>query len=65
MGALSLTASKVQQRRRFFPVVPGVVHAPFPYSYRRPEGMSEAQFIKECIAFIEEKIFKTIMPPEE
>src|SRR6478736_6438644 len=37
MGALSLTASKVQQRRRFFPVVPGVVHAPFPYSYRRPE----------------------------
>src|SRR5476651_369452 len=65
MGALSLTASKVQQRRRFFPVVPGVVHAPFPYSYRRPEGMSEAQFVKECIAFIEEKIFKTIMPPEE
>ncbi len=65
MGALSLTASKVQQRRRFFPVVPGVVHAPFPYSYRRPEGMSEAQFIKECVAFIEEKIFKTIMPPEE
>src|SRR5476651_2311446 len=65
MGALSLTASKVQQRRRFFPVVPGVVHAPFPYSYRRSEGMSEAQFIKECIAFIEEKIFKTIMPPEE
>lgn len=65
MGALSLTASKVQQRRRFFPVVPGVVHAPFPYSYRRPEGMNEAQFIKECVAFIEEKIFKTIMPPEE
>jgi 4-aminobutyrate aminotransferase len=65
MGALSLTASKVQQRRRFFPVVPGVVHAPFPYSYRRPEGMNEAQFIKECVAFIEDKIFKTIMPPEE
>src|SRR5216683_3885578 len=65
MGSLSLTASKVQQRRRFFPVVPGVVHAPFPYSYRRPEGMNEAQFIKECVAFIEEKIFKTIMPPEE
>ena len=27
--------------------------------------MNEAQFIKECVAFIEEKIFKTIMPPEE
>jgi 4-aminobutyrate aminotransferase len=65
MGALSLTASKVQQRRRFFPVVPGVAHVPFPYLYRRPEGMSEAQFIKECVSFIEDRVFKTIMPPEE
>ena len=65
MGALSLTASKVQQRRRFFPLVPGVEHVPFPYLYRRPEGMSEAQFVKECVSFIEEKIFKTVMPPEE
>jgi len=65
MGALSLTASKVQQRRRFFPVVPGAAHVPFPYSYRRPEGMSEEQFIKECVSFIEDRVFKTIMPPEE
>lgn len=65
MGALSLTASKVQQRRRFFPLVPGVTHVPYPYLYRRPEGMSEAQFIKECVSFIEDRVFKTIMPPEE
>lgn len=65
MGALSLTASKVQQRRRFFPVVPGVAHVPYPYLYRRPEGMSEAQFIKDCVSFIEDRVFKTIMPPEE
>jgi 4-aminobutyrate aminotransferase len=65
MGSLSLTASKVQQRRRFFPVVPGVAHVPYPYLYRRPEGMSEAQYIKECVSFIEDRVFKTIMPPEE
>jgi 4-aminobutyrate aminotransferase len=65
MGALSMTASKVQQRRRFFPVVPGVAHVPYPYVYRRPEGMSESQFIKECVGFIEDRVFKTIMPPEE
>ena len=65
MGALSLTASKVQQRRRFFPVIPGVAHVPYPYMYRRPEGMSEAQYIRECVSFIEERVFKTIMPPEE
>lgn len=65
MGALSLTASKVQQRRRFFPLVPGVAHVPYPYVYRRPEGMSESQYVTECARFIEEKVFRTIMPPEE
>jgi 4-aminobutyrate aminotransferase len=65
MGALSLTASKVQQRRRFFPLVPGVAHVPFPYVYRRPEGMTESQFALDCAWFIEDKVFKTIMPPEE
>lgn len=65
MGALSLTASKVQQRRRFFPVMPGVAHVPFPYVYRRPEGMNESQYALECARFIEDKVFKTIMPPEE
>ena len=65
MGSLSLTASKVQQRRRFLPVVPGVTHVPYPYLYRRPEGMSEAQYVKECVSFLEDRVFKTIMPPEE
>src|SRR5215467_9866022 len=65
MGALSLTASKTQQRRRFFPLVPGVAHVPYPNLYRKPEGMSDAQHIAECVRFIEERVFKTIMPPEE
>lgn len=65
MGSLSLTASKVQQRRRFMPVVPGVAHVPYPYLYRRPEGMSEEQYVLECVSFIEDRVFKTIMPPEE
>src|SRR5437762_6625999 len=39
MGALSLTASKPQQRRRFAPLVPGVTHVPFPDPYHRPAGM--------------------------
>jgi 4-aminobutyrate aminotransferase len=65
MGALSLTASKLQQRRRFFPLVPGVEHVPFPYLYRRPEGTSEAQYLKDCVSFIEDRVFKTVLPPEE
>src|SRR5438874_2177426 len=65
MGALSLTASKVQQRRRFFPLVPGVAHVPFPDLYHRPQGTSESQHTLDCARFIEDKVFKTIMPPEE
>src|SRR5213082_3727592 len=34
MGALSLTASKPQQRRRFSPLVPGVSHVSYPDVYR-------------------------------
>jgi 4-aminobutyrate aminotransferase len=65
MGALSLTASKAQQRRRFFPVVPGVAHVPYPNVYRKPEGMTAEEHIAECVRFIEDRVFKTIMPPEE
>src|SRR5579859_3051955 len=60
MGALSLTASKAQQRRRFFPLVPGVAHVPYPNVYRKPEGMTESEHIAECVRFIEERVFKTI-----
>src|SRR5262249_35873284 len=60
MGALSLTASKPQQRRRFAPLVPGVTHVPFPDVYRKGESDALA-----CIQFIENKLFKTTVPPEE
>jgi len=65
MGALSMTASKVQQRRRFFPLVPGVTHVPYPNLYRRPAGTDAKQYAIDCARFIEEKLFKTTLPPEE
>ena len=34
MGALSLTASKPQQKRRFAPMLPGVTHVRYPDVYR-------------------------------
>jgi 4-aminobutyrate aminotransferase len=65
MGALSLTASKPQQRRRFSPLVPGVSHVPFPNIYRRPAGTDAKQYSIDCARFIEEKLFKSTLPPEE
>jgi len=65
MGSLSLTASKPQQRRRFAPLVPGVTHVPFPYAYRFGEGKTERDYGLQCAKFIEERLFKTTVPPEE
>src|SRR6202011_1031037 len=67
MGALSLTASKPQQRRRFAPLVPGVTHVRYPYAYRGCSGgpQEEERFALACARYIEEKLFKTTLPPEE
>jgi 4-aminobutyrate aminotransferase len=67
MGALSLTASKPQQRRRFAPLVPGVTHIPYPdlYRGRKDATLDPDAFALSCARFIEEKLFKTTLAPEE
>jgi 4-aminobutyrate aminotransferase len=67
MGALSLTASKPQQKRRFAPLVPGVTHVPYPNVYRNCPGTLEEQeaYALGCARFIEERLFKTVLAPEE
>src|ERR1700682_2143084 len=67
MGAVSLTASKPQQHRRFAPFVPGVTHIRYPDVYRGCSGgQQEADaFALGCARFLEEKVFKTTLPPEE
>lgn len=67
MGSLSLTASKPQQKRRFSPLVPGVTHVRYPDVYRGCSGgpQDAEAFALGCARFIEEKLFKTILAPEE
>ena len=67
MGALSLTGSKPQQKRRFAPLVPGVTHVRYPYAYRGCTGGAQEQeaFALGCARYIEDMIFKTTVPPEE
>jgi len=65
LGALSLTASKAVQRRHFGPLVPGVVHAPYPYCYRCPFGREPEHCAVECVKHIEDTLLKTIAPAEE
>jgi 4-aminobutyrate aminotransferase len=67
MGALSLTASKPQQKRRFAPLVPGVTHVRYPDVYRGCSGGAQdaEAFALGCARYTEEKLFATMLPPEE
>jgi 4-aminobutyrate aminotransferase len=63
MGALSLTASKIVQRRGFGPLMPGVYHAPYPDTYRfngTPDACAEAS-----LSFIRDQIFPHLIAPDE
>src|SRR5467141_3210532 len=55
-GALSLTASKASQRRRFAPLLSQVFHAPFPTASRT---VTTDQTIERI-----EELFATVAPPE-
>ncbi len=61
MGALSLTGSKVVQRRGFHPSLP-VYHIPYPNLYRSHDPST---CVRDCIRELEDRLFKTILPPEE
>ena len=62
MGALSLTARKAVQRAGFGPLVPGVLHAPYPYCYRCPSARSPETCAVECVKYIEDTLLKTMSP---
>src|SRR5262249_9184539 len=53
-------------KRRFGPGVPGVTHVRYPDLYRGPAAGEDAEkYALSCARYIEEKLFKTILPPEE
>jgi 4-aminobutyrate aminotransferase len=65
MGALSLTASKPVQRKRFGPLVPGVTHIPYPDPYRCPLQSTPSTVGDAVLSYLEDVIFKTTVDPRE
>lgn len=65
MGALSLTASKVIQKRHYNPLIPGITHIPYAYCYRCPYNLCYPACGIECVRWVEDNLFRTTMPPEE
>lgn len=46
----------VRQRKRFGPMMPGVLHAPYPNPYRDPFGGDGASVDDACIRFLDEMV---------
>jgi len=65
VGALSITASKPVQRRHFLPLMPGVVHVPFPYCYRCPFKLGHPECHCWCVDFIEEFVLQKYVSAED
>ncbi len=66
MGAVTLTASKSAYHKGFFPLMNGVVHAPFPDPYRPVLTSRPGEDYGETVVrFIEEQILGRNLPPEE
>jgi 4-aminobutyrate aminotransferase len=65
MGSLSLTASKVAQRRGFGPLVPGTHHAPFADCYRCPMKLKPESCAAECLGFLEDLLFVQVVSPDD
>lgn len=68
LGALSLTSSKRAQRQGFARQALDVVHVPYPNKFRHfvtQKPVDEASIVKDCVDWIEQKIFQTTTPPSE
>jgi 4-aminobutyrate aminotransferase len=68
LGSLSLTSSKAAQRRGFKRQALDVTHVPFPNVFRHPftgERTDSATASRASLDWIENRLFKTTVPPEE
>jgi 4-aminobutyrate aminotransferase len=66
MGAVTFTASKPTYHRGFYPLMNGVVHAPFPNPYRPIlDRQSGEDYGETVVRYIEDEILGHIVPPDE
>jgi 4-aminobutyrate aminotransferase len=66
LGAVTFTASKPTYHRGFYPLMNGVVHAPFPNPYRPVlDRQAGEDYGETVVRYIESEILGHILPPDE
>jgi len=65
MGSLSFTTTGISPRKYYSPLMPGVIHVPYPYCYRCIFKQTYPECNLYCLEYLEETVFQKIVNPEE
>jgi 4-aminobutyrate aminotransferase len=64
IGTLSLIADRSENRRFCLPLIPGIIHIPYPYCYRCSFGKEYPGCDLQCLHYLE-YLFDTVAHPDE
>ena len=64
-GGITANASKVNQRRGFGPLLPGIHHAFYPTNYVVPFDRETPHTVEGCLSYIRDHLFYKIVAPDE
>jgi 4-aminobutyrate aminotransferase len=56
MGTMSL-AGKMGTKKHFGPVMPGIIHVPYPDPYRNPFGSDSGDVTSQCLEFMDKTVY--------
>ncbi|TFJ94215.1 4-aminobutyrate--2-oxoglutarate transaminase [Lentibacillus salicampi] len=62
--AMSMTGKVKPYKYEYGPFAPEVYHAPFPYNYRRPEGMTEEAYTDELLRRVKDFFITEVDPSQ-
>ncbi|MBI4833256.1 MAG: acetyl ornithine aminotransferase family protein [Planctomycetes bacterium] len=65
MAALSITSSKIVQRRYYAPLLSEVTHINYPYCYRCVFNLTHPKCNLYCLNYLKDVLFNKTVPPEE
>lgn len=64
IGATAIGSLGARWRRHWEAFSGGAVHSPYPMVYRKPDGMTDAEYGDWCLGFLEDQVLRYVAHPE-
>src|SRR3990170_4208542 len=64
IGTTAIGSLNSRWRRNWEAFSGGAVHAPYPHTYRKPRGMTDAEFGEWCLSYLEEQLLRYEAHPD-